>query len=179
MRMRAKTARARSSSASSAGSAISKPRGTLNHSVGCTSRRLRMLLSTSPGAGRPSSMYSVPPCDSTRSRLWLPPKVWLQGSQSTSTGFSCSRKRHTWAIICMLAHSMRWVLITTLGWPVEPEVSRYLAWSSGRMASKACFTAGLSAVRSRLSKASAPGKVSAPRLNTATASMPLVASGGP
>ncbi len=46
-----------------------------------------------PGAGRPSSMYSVPPVRSTRFRLWLAPKVWLQGSQSSSTGFSWSRKR--------------------------------------------------------------------------------------
>jgi hypothetical protein len=73
---------------------------------------------------------------------------------------------------------MRWVLITTLGWPVEPEVSRYLAWSSGVMASKACITAGVSAVQ-QVVEGSAPGKVSAPWLNTATASMPLVASGGP
>ena len=123
---------------------MSKPRGTLNQMVGCTSARLATLRSTSPGAGRPSSMTSVPPLRSTMFRLWLPPKVWLHGSQSTSTGFSCCRKRHTCAIICWLAHSMRWVLITTLGWPVEPEVSRYLACVSGVMASKACITAAVS-----------------------------------
>ena len=74
---------------------------------------------------------------------------------------------------------MRCVLMTTFGWPVEPEVSRYLAWSSGWMASKACITAGLSAVRVRLSKLSAPGCDSAPWLNTVTTPSAALASAGP
>jgi len=102
-------------------------------------------------------------------RLWLPPKVWLQGSQSTSTGFSWPRKRQVCAIICWLAQSMRCVLITTLGRPVEPEVSRYLAWSSGAMASKAWATAGVSRAASNCAKARAPGHSCAWRLKTRTA----------
>ena len=34
--------------------------------------------------------YSVPPLVSTRFTLWLPPKVWLHGSQSTITGRSAA-----------------------------------------------------------------------------------------
>ncbi len=143
---------------------MSKPRGTLNQIVGWTSARLASERSTRPGAGRPSSTTRLPPLRSTRLRLWLPPKVWLQGSQSTSTGFSCPRKRQTCAMACWFAHSMRWVLTTTLGCPVEPEVSRYLACVSGVIASKAARTAGPSALASSVSKASAPGWVWAPRL---------------
>ena len=63
--------------------------------------------------------------------LWLPPKVWFQGSQSTSTGGSSASDGKHWRIICWLAHSMRWVLITPLGSLVEPEVKRNLAIVSG------------------------------------------------
>ena len=115
-------------------------------------------------------MYIVPPLRSTMPMLWLAPKVWLQGSQSSSTGRSRPRKRQVCASICWLAHSMRWVLITTLGAPVEPDVSRYLASVSGVMARNAARTAGVSAVCSQGSKACAPGTVSAPRLNTRIAS---------
>ena len=59
--------------------------------------------------------------------LWLPPKTWFHGSQSTSTGGSSARKAMHWRIICWLAHHMRWVVITPLGALVEPEVKRNLA----------------------------------------------------
>ena len=157
---------------------MSSPRGTLKWMVGLTSQRLRTDFSTCPGSGRPSSMARKPPLRSTMFRLLLAPKVWLHGSQSASTGFSSSRKRQTCAIICWLAHSMRWVLITTFGWPVEPEVSRYLACVSGVMASKACITAAVSG-RPRAAKSSAPGWVSAPRLNTTGACSPAAAMAGP
>jgi len=39
--------------------------------------------------------------------LWLPPKVWLHGSQSTITGRSAVRNGHTCRIICWLADSIR------------------------------------------------------------------------
>ena len=64
-------------------------------------------------------------------KLWLPPKVWLQGSQSTTTGGSSVTKQKPAASIAWLEHSMRWVLITALGVPVEPEVNRNLAMVSG------------------------------------------------
>jgi hypothetical protein len=37
-------------------------------------------------------MYSDPPLTSTSPMLWLPPKVWFHGSQSSSTGGSLARK---------------------------------------------------------------------------------------
>jgi hypothetical protein len=58
---------------------------------------------------------------------------------------------------------MRCVLITTLGWPVLPLVSRYLACVSGVMAAKACITAGVSGVAASQAKALRAGTVSAPR----------------
>ena len=63
--------------------------------------------------------------------MWLPPNVWFQGSQSTSTGAGLSTKGSVCAIICMFEQSMRWVLMTALGLPVEPEVSRNFAIVSG------------------------------------------------
>jgi hypothetical protein len=158
---------------------MSKPRGTLNQMVGCTSARLASVFSMRPGAGRPSSTTSVPPLRSTMCRLWLAPKVWLQGSQSTSTGFSCARKRQACAIICWLAHSMRCVLTTTLGWPVEPDVSRYLAGWSGVMARKACITPGPSSGATSAENGSAPGWVSWARPNTTGQSRPLPATAAP
>jgi hypothetical protein len=78
---------------------------------------------------------------SARLKLWLPPKVWLQGSQSTSTGGRSSRKGQAWASACWFEQSMRWLLITPLGLPVEPEVKRILATVSGPTAAKRSSTA--------------------------------------
>ncbi len=64
-------------------------------------------------------------------KLWLLPKVWLQGSQSTTTGGSSATKAKPAAIIAWFEHSMRWVLMTALGFPVEPEVNRNFAMVSG------------------------------------------------
>ena len=166
-------------SASSSGSAISKPRGTLNQIVGCTSAGWPRCAPTS--ARRRPALVDVPAC-----RRCAAPCAGCGcrrrcGSTAASPPAPASRarrKRHTCAIICWLAHSMRWVLITTFGWPVEPEVNRYLAWVSGVMASKASITAGVSG-RLRLAKASAPGKLSAPRLKTTGACSPASASAGP
>ena len=70
-------------------------------------------------------------CTSTSPKLWLPPKVWFHGSQSTITGGSSPRKARPARIIAWLPHSMRWVLMTPFGWPVEPEVNRIFAIVSG------------------------------------------------
>jgi hypothetical protein len=59
--------------------------------------------------------------------LWLPPKVWFHGSQSTITGGLSSTKGQACASICWFAHSMPCVLITPFGSPVEPEVNRIFA----------------------------------------------------
>ena len=72
-------------------------------------------------------------------KLWLPPNVWLHGSQSTTTGGSSCTKAKPAASIAWLAHSMRWVLITPFGCPVEPEVNRNLAMVSG--VTRACAAA--------------------------------------
>ncbi|GAB1414139.1 hypothetical protein MASR1M97_28750 [Candidatus Desulfobacillus denitrificans] len=76
-------------------------------------------------------MYSVPPLASIMLKLWLPPKVWFQGSQSRVTGGFSARKGQSWAIACWLEQSMRWVLMTPFGSPVEPEVNRNFATLSG------------------------------------------------
>ena len=81
--------------------------------------------------------------------LWLPPKVWFQGSQSTRMGFSSSRMGMDWRICCWLAHHMRWVLMTALGSLVEPLVNKNLTMVSGPVAACAASTAAVGAVASR------------------------------
>src|SRR5580658_8985602 len=71
------------------------------------------------------------------------PNVWFHGSQSISTGGSSARKARPARIIAWLAHSIRWVLITPLGWPVEPEVNRILARVSGPTFACAASTIGV------------------------------------
>src|SRR5215831_11574066 len=75
-------------------------------------------------------MKSVPAWRSTRLKLWLAPKVWFQGSQSSSTSGASSRNGQIWASCCWFAVSMPWVLMTPLGRLVEPEVNRNLAMVS-------------------------------------------------
>ena len=87
------------------------------------SRSAATVRSNSAGVGPPSSMYIVPPSASTWPRLWLPPKVWLQGSQSTFTGGSARRNGHTWLCACWLERSIRWVLTTPFGVPVDRDVN--------------------------------------------------------
>ena len=94
--------------------------------------------------------------------LWLPPKVWFQGSQSISTGGSCARKAKVCAICCRLAQSMRCVLTTPLGSLVEPEVNRNLAIVSGPTARCAAAASGPASVASRSAKVSCARPGSAP-----------------
>ena len=87
---------------------------------------------TAPGSGRPSSMYSVPPWPSSAWKVALPPMVWFHGSQSRTTGGASPRRgARVCSDIARLAHIMRWVLITALGMPVEPEVNSSLPTLSG------------------------------------------------
>ena len=106
-----------------------------------------LLVSNCPGSGRPSSMYSVPPWPSSAWKVALPPMVWFHGSQSRITGGASSGSGSR---VCMpiarLAHIMRWVLITALGMPVEPEVNSSLPTLSGVSASSAASTAGVGTV---------------------------------
>ena len=72
------------------------------------------------------------------------------------TGGFSARNGQTWAIACWFEHSMRWVLITPFGMPVEPEVNRYLHTVSGRMAAKAVASAGPGRVWVSLANGVAP-----------------------
>ena len=103
--------------------------------------------------------------------MWLPPKVWLHGSQSTSTGGRSARKRQSWPHAAWLVHSMRCVLITPLGAPVEPEVNRIFATVSGPMRWNASSSAwrGTVARSAAIDVASIPGGGLA---DTATAAPP-------
>src|SRR6185503_5136784 len=76
-------------------------------------------------------------------KLWLPPNVWFHGSQSTITGGRSVRNVQAAAMLSWFEHSMRWVLITPLGSPVDPDVKRILATVSGPTAAKAASTAGV------------------------------------
>ena len=76
-------------------------------------------------------MYSVPPAVIIMLMSWLPPNVWLHGSQSTMTGRSLARNGHACCIITWLADSIPCVFRTPLGSPVEPDVNRILASESG------------------------------------------------
>src|SRR5580658_5705131 len=64
-------------------------------------------------------------------KLWLPPKVWFHGSQSHSTGGSSPRNAKTVRSISWLEQSMRCVVTTPFGLPVEPDVNKTLAIVSG------------------------------------------------
>ena len=80
----------------------------------------------------------------------MAPRLWLQGAELTITGGSGSSKQA--AIWAALAQIAPWVQITALGWPVEPEVNRYLAWSEG------CALAACGTARSSSAKAMSPGR---------------------
>ena len=98
--------------------------------------------------------------------LWLPPNVWFQGSQSTSTGGSRCRSGKHWRIICWLLQIMRWVLITPFGSLVEPEVNRNLAIVSGPTFACAASTCAVARVASRSANASVLRPATAPVVST-------------
>ena len=79
-------------------------------------------------------------------------------------------------MLSWLAHSMPCVLITPLGWPVEPEVNRILATVSGPTRAKAASTAGVG--RSSVSAANGVTRRAPrlPRLATISMSVAPIAS---
>ena len=156
IRKRRKNVSARAGSALSRGTSSAYPTGTLKNTVGAASPRLRSVRSIRPGAGRPSSIYRLPPLYSTMPTLWLPPKVWLHGSQSSSTGGCSVRNGHTCSIACWLAHSIRCVVITALGSPVDPEVNRSLATVSGPAPDREMPPPGPGAAAARSCQANVP-----------------------
>src|SRR6186713_1165066 len=64
-------------------------------------------------------------------KLWLPPAVWFHGSQQQSVGGSSARNAITVRIISCFEQSIRCVLMTPFGFPVDPEVNRIFAMVSG------------------------------------------------
>ena len=155
---------------------ISKPVGTLKYTVGAISRRLRRVSPISAAVGLPSSMYSVPPCIIVRPKLWLLPKVWFHGSQSTSTGEASASTGSDSEICCRLAHHMRWVLMTGLGILVEPLVNRNFTMVPGPVACMAASTAGVAVVWRRLWKVPALRPSSAPWARITSTSAATVAA---
>ena len=71
---------------------------------------------------------------------------------------------------------MRWVLMTALGVPVEPEVNRNFAIVSGVTAAKAFATSGVSAVAAMVRKASASASPALPLMICALCSGLIAAS---
>src|SRR5579871_312585 len=76
-------------------------------------------------------------------KLWPPPNTWFHGSQSTRTGGVLTKQGRHSTIICWLLHHIRWVVMTPLGLPVEPEVNRIFATVAGPVRSNASSTAAV------------------------------------
>ena len=110
----------------------------------------------------------MPPLYSTMPTLWLPPKVWFQGSQSSSTGASSAMKGKVCSSICWLLHNMPWVVMTAFGCLVEPEVNRNLAMVAAPTPALAWSTPA-GAVSSRLAKRVAPLSPPVSRISSASA----------
>jgi hypothetical protein len=108
--------------------------------------------------------------------LWLPPKVWFHGSQSTSTGGTCPRCGKHCRIICWLLQSIRCVLITPFGSLVEPDVNRNFAIVSGPICACARSTATVGAVRRSDSKVSVARPSICPSVSTTGVSAGTVAA---
>src|SRR3954469_21455474 len=87
-----------------------------------------------------------------------------------------SRNGQVCAFACWLEVSMRWVLITAFGAPVEPEVNRNFAIVSGVTAAKAFATSGVSSVAAIGGKAIAALSPSLPLMIIAACSGLIAAS---
>src|ERR1022692_3229142 len=109
-------------------------------------------------------------------KLWLLPKVWLHGSQSTSTGGSSATKAKPAAIIAWFEHSMRWLLMTPLGFPVEPEVNRNFAIVSGVTLPLAAATPALSSGPTRSANSVALQSAGGLRVTTSSVSLGTAAA---
>src|SRR3974377_809877 len=79
-------------------------------------------------------------------KLWLPPKGWFQGSQSQTTGGSPARNPIRVRSISWLEQSIRCVVTTPFGLPVEPDVKRILAIVSAFTRAWASSTADVGVV---------------------------------
>src|ERR1700678_2493448 len=88
--------------------------------------------------------------------LLLEPNVCAHGAQSTRIGGSSFTNGSASAYMTWFELSIRWVLTTALGWPVEPDVSRNLAIPSGVMAARAARASGEIAVSASAENGVAP-----------------------
>ena len=79
--------------------------------------------------------------------------VWFQGIQSNTSGAGSAAGLRAWRAWATLAHIMRWVLITALGMPVEPEVNSSLPTVSGVICAIDAATAGVTGVCTSVLKA--------------------------
>ncbi len=84
-RSREKRCAANAGSASRCGTSAAYPAGTLKYDVGAPSRRFVTVVRADAGPGGRRRRRACRRDYRTRLTLWLPPNVWLQGSQSTST----------------------------------------------------------------------------------------------
>ena len=66
-----------------------------------------------------------------RLKLWLPPKTWLHGSQSSIFGGRAATTGIAATICAWLTHSIPCVVSTPLGLAVDPEVKIIFARVSG------------------------------------------------
>src|SRR5919206_1384453 len=89
----------------------------------------------------------------TRLKLWFPPKVWLQRSQSTRIGGLLAVNGQICASAWWFEQSILCVLITPFCKSVEPEAKRIFATDSGPTASNAAWTAAVG----RVARSSANG----------------------
>ena len=96
--------------------------------------------------------------------LWLPPNVCDHGSQSTITGRSSARNGQACWIIRWFADIMRCVFSTPFGAPVEPEVNRIFAITSGLSVANAPRTASPGAVARSSPIVSAPARSPEPTI---------------
>ena len=90
-------------------------------------------------------------------RLWLQPKTWLQGSQSSITGGSRCRKGQAWPICCWFAAIMPCVAGTPFGTPVLPEVKSSFTGAAGSTAAMARSSAASGTPSSSAVHGVAPG----------------------
>src|ERR1039458_1622523 len=109
-------------------------------------------------------------------KLWLLPKVWLHGSQSTTTGGSSATKHKPAAIIAWFEHSMRWVLMTPLGFPVDPEVNRNFAIVPGVTLALAAVTPASSSAPTRSENSVALRSAGGLRVTTSSSSLGITAA---
>ena len=161
--MRENTASRSSTSASIASASMPNAIGAEPKACGRTSLRLAIVVWNRPGIGRPSSMWNVPPSDSTLLKFTLPPEMWLHGIQSSACAISSGSSGGSSIAAARgdLRRHLPWLCGVGLGMPVEPEVKRYLPTESGPASPSPCRPPMSRGVSASFAKASEPSEPSA------------------